>query len=159
MLRSPRFRIARAARRPAGGFTLIEVVIAILIVGILTAIAVPQYTDFVMRSRITDATATMDDIRVRMEQYFQDNRRYDRAGSCGSLGGPTLTTANFQFTCVPVGAPAQSYNVTAQGLNSMSAFVYTLAVAPAGVTRATTGTYWGATSPTCWVVRKNGHCS
>jgi type IV pilus assembly protein PilE len=158
MLRTPESRPARLRREHAHGFTLIEVLIAIVVVAILAAIAVPQYTDFVMRSRITDATARLDDIRVRQEQYFQDNRRYDDgAGACG--GAPNFLTTNFQFTCIPAGAPAMGYAVTAQGVNMMGAFTYTLTVAPGAVTRATSATYWGPTSLTCWVVRKNGHCS
>jgi type IV pilus assembly protein PilE len=158
MLSRPISRIARAA--PAGGFTLIEVMIAVVIVSILAAIAVPQYTEFVMRSRIMEATSGLNDFRVRMEQYFQDNRTYLNAGNCGVSFPPPGANDYFQFACVP-GALAGEYTVTAAGLGSMNAFGYSLAITnAAGIVRATTGVPAGwAASANCWTVRRNGKCS
>jgi Tfp pilus assembly protein PilE len=131
--------------------------IALVVLAILTTIAYPQYTEFVMRSRIVEATSGMNDLRTRMEQYFQDNRRYDNAGACG-VASPAPNY--FTVTCTPVGAPALTYNVVTQGTSSMSSFRYTMTVGPAGITRATTSGPAGWTvSGTCWTVRKNGYCS
>ena len=160
-------RPARVAVRTAG-FTLIEVMIAIAVVGILTAIALPQYNEFVRRSRIVDATSTMNDFRTRMEQFFQDNRTYLNAGNCGVALPPAAPapgsdpSASFDFGCVPT-ALGLGYTITASGRASkgMGSFVYTLAVADTGVvTRGTSGAPVGwNTAPPCWVTRKNGECS
>ena len=58
----------------AHGFTLLEVMITVAIVGILAAIAIPSYGDYVTRSRIVEATNALGDYRNRMEKFFLDNR-------------------------------------------------------------------------------------
>ena len=142
------------------GFTLIEVLIAIAVVGILTAIALPQYTLYVQRSRVVEAHSMLNDIRTRQEQFFQDTRRYDDgAGACG-VGMPGV--GSFTFTCVPAGAPALAFTATATGAGSMSAFAYNIVVDPngAGVVRNTVGVpaTWNPAATTCWQTRPGGHC-
>jgi type IV pilus assembly protein PilE len=157
--RSTRLSQVKARAR---GFTLIELMIAVVVVGILTAIAYPQYTEFVRRSRITEATSALDDFRTRMEQFFQDNRTYVAGGSCG-IANPAVTS-NSSFTVTCTGASATGYTVNAAGNASkgMGPFGYRLVVSNAGVVRSTVGvpSDWSSPSPnTCWAVRKNGQCS
>ncbi|MEF8721243.1 MAG: prepilin-type N-terminal cleavage/methylation domain-containing protein [Candidatus Accumulibacter delftensis] len=75
------------------GFTLIEIMMVVIIIGILAAIAVPSYSDYLIRSRITQATAGLSERRVRMEQFFQDNHTY-----FGGPGCTTSATTYFAFT-------------------------------------------------------------
>lgn len=149
-------QIPRQVSIPQRGFTLIELLIAIAIMGILAAIALPQYREYVQRSRIVDATSRLSDLRVRMEQAFMDFRAYDNAGAC-RVAMPAVTGNDaFQMTCA---ATATTYTITAQGLaaKGMSPFTYT--VNQANV-RATTGLPGGwTTSATCWVTRKDGSCN
>jgi type IV pilus assembly protein PilE len=163
---------ARSAPVPAAhrrrcrqaAFTLIEVLIAIVVVGILTAIALPQYTVFVQRSRIVDATSGLNDVRIRMEQYFQDQRQYNNGGACG-VAMPT--SPSFTFNCVPGGAPALSYVVTATGGGPMAGFAYDITVDPTlggvGTVRTTVAVPAGwlplPAPNNCWQVRKAGLCS
>lgn len=142
------------------GFTLIELMIAVTVLGILAAIAYPQYTEFVQRSRIADATSRLNDFRTRMEQFFQDNRTYAAAGNCGVGDPPPSPADSFQITCG--GASATGYTLDAAGVaaKGMGAFRYRMTVAAAGVTRATVAAPGGWTTPAnCWAIRKNGDCS
>ena len=92
------------------GFTLIELMITVVVVGVLTAIALPSYTGYLARGRITDTVATLSDYRVKMEQFFQDNRNYGAAGaSCAAAtGAPALPVSQyFTYTCtVGAGTPS-----------------------------------------------------
>ena len=70
----------RPANRAGGGFTLIELMVVCAIVAILAAIAIPAYSDYIKRSHIIEATSRLSDLRVRLEQFFLDNRTY--TGAC-----------------------------------------------------------------------------
>ena len=70
----------------ARGFTLIELMIVVGIMAILASIAIPSYSEYVRRSRITEAVSALSGMRVKMEQYFQDNRTY--AGACAAAPSP-----------------------------------------------------------------------
>ncbi|MGK8470516.1 type IV pilin protein [Stutzerimonas stutzeri] len=70
------------ARYKARGFTLIEVMIVVVIIGILAAIALPNYRQYVIRSNRTAAQAQMLEIANRQQQFLLANRSYaDTAAS------------------------------------------------------------------------------
>ena len=130
----PHPTIAAAQRRR--GFTLIEVMIVVAIIAILASVALPSYFDYVRRGQLPEAQAAMSDFRVKMEQYYQDNRNYG-AAQCADDGPPTLVgrqrhaqlTAGAQFftyTCA-LTAGGQGYTVTATGSGARAiGHVYTV---------------------------------
>src|SRR5690349_13963671 len=69
-------RSARDRRCVDGGFTLIELVIAVVIVGVLAAIALPAYTQQILRANRAQAKQFIEDIANREEQYLLDQRSY-----------------------------------------------------------------------------------
>ena len=156
-------------RAGAAGFTLIELLIAMMVLAILATIAYPTYTDFVRRSRIVDATSQLNDFRTRMEQAFQDNRRYDNPpGVCAiaaQMPAYVVARDNFQFTCAFNAGALGGYTLTADGngTKGMGGFQYLLVIDPAtgALTRSTPSVYPGWTLPAvnCWAVRKSGDCS
>jgi type IV pilus assembly protein PilE len=150
------------ARRHAG-FTLLEVMITVAIVGILAAIALPSYDYFITRSRIIEATTALGDISSQMEKYYMDNRRYDSAGACGVTaltvdpiasfnGNPSRT---FDISCPAGGLSATTYVLQADGIGPMSGFQYTINEQKV---KATGATPWAVTSANCWINRKDGTC-
>ncbi len=130
------------------GFTLIELMIVVAIIGILAGIAMPAYTDYVTRGKLTEGVSALSDGRVKMEQFFQDNRTYSGATA------PTATT-NFNYALSSLGTA--SYIITATGRGSISDFSYTIDQTN---TRATTAVRsgWGATTTACWQIKKGGSC-
>lgn len=139
------------------GFTLIELMIVVAIVGILAAVALPSYNDYVTRGKIPDATSGLAAKRVRLEQFFQDTRSYAGAPDC--TGTDSTTSQYFDFSC-PTAATATTYEIQAAGKASMAGFTYTIDQAG---TRKTTVTAPASTkgwtgNTTCWVTKKGGAC-
>lgn len=126
------------------GFSLVELMVVVAIIGILAAIAMPSYQGYVQRSRAAEATSTLADARVRMEQYFQDNRTY--------VGGPCPAAGkSFTFACV---ITATTYDITATGKSAenMGNFEFTIDEA-----NARTSKYAGTTAA-CWQTSKGSAC-
>ena len=145
------------------GFTLLEVMIAVAIIGILAAIAVPGYRDYVTRGRVVEASAALSDARVKMEQYYQDNRAYP-ASCTTDAPGPTqiqvMAAQNFDLVCSNLSAT--TYLVTANGKGPVTGFTYTIAQDNTKTSAFTGAGYsagWSAASPNnCWVFKKGGVC-
>jgi type IV pilus assembly protein PilE len=147
------------------GFTLIEVMITIAIVAILAAIAIPNYANYLTRGKIQEATSNLLGMRVKMEQYFQDNRMYVSPGggvlapcTAGS-SVPLPTLKYFSITCNP--APtANTYTIRADGTDK--------AVAGLRLEINEANQRWTRTAPAgwnvsglpkqCWVSKTNGDC-
>jgi type IV pilus assembly protein PilE len=153
----PHPTIAAAQRRR--GFTLIEVMIVVAIIAILASVALPSYLDYVRRGQLPEAQGAMSDFRVKMEQYYQDNRNYGTA-QCADNGPPTWSAGNgtlnysaaqfFTYTCA-LTAGGQGYTVTATGSASRAiGHVYTV---DQNNTRATTKYKGAVVAKACWLIK------
>jgi type IV pilus assembly protein PilE len=86
------------------GFTLIEMMIVVAVVGILAAIALPAYMEQIRKSRRATAEAHLMDIAARQQQFLLDKRRY--ATDLATLGVTTPTEVSDFYTvtcCEPTG--------------------------------------------------------
>jgi prepilin-type N-terminal cleavage/methylation domain-containing protein len=110
------------------GFTLIELMIVIAIIGILAAIAIPQFNFYRGRSFNSSATADIRNAATAQEAYFVDNQAY-----CTGVG--TLTGSTYglylskNVTLTVVSATTSGYNMTSA--HSSGNKTYTL-VGPGG---------------------------
>lgn len=142
--------------RIRNGFTLIELMIVVAIVAILASVAVPAYTDYVRRGKLTQALGGLASMQVKMEQYYQDNRSYTGACAAGTVAPLPANTTEFTYSCtIPSGG--QSYTATVTGGAGMAGFTYTLTQQGTKTTTAVPSG-WSGTGSSCWVIKKDGTC-
>lgn len=132
------------------GFSLIELMIVLVIIAILTAFAVPAYTDYVRRARIQEATAALSQARVDFERFFQDNR-----GFAGAPCPPNVASIPFNFACVTPAPPPDNYTITATGVGRLAGFTYTVDQANL---RTSTTPWSNNVLVNCWIARKGDTC-
>ena len=106
------------------GFTLIELMITIAIIGIIAAIAIPAYTGYIATARMTEAKNNIAALKLAEEEYFLENNKYffDTSNNNATLKSwsDNLWTAskgdgnavNFIYT---VSGSGNSYTITATG--------------------------------------------
>ncbi|WP_145006330.1 type IV pilin protein [Pseudomonas oryzihabitans] len=107
------------------GFTLIEVMITVAIVGILAAIAYPSYQQYVLRSHRSEGMALLSEAAARMERYYAQNSTYatatpNRLGLTSTANATTVNSANGYY---------------ALSLGTPTATTYSLSVAPQNAQR------------------------
>jgi type IV pilus assembly protein PilE len=140
------------------GFTLIEVMITVAIIAILASVALPAYSDYIMRGRVADATRALSARRAAMEQYFQDQRSYAAPAAGSNIVYPcnsNVVVAGGAFTISCTSANATTYTITAtgNGTGPISEFGFSI---DQNDTQITTGlpASWGTPPATGWVLRK-----
>jgi type IV pilus assembly protein PilE len=132
--------------KQAKGFTLMELMITVAIVGILAAIAIPSYQSYMTRTRRADAMAALQSVSAAMERYKATNNF--------SYLGATLGAGGVFVAQVPVDGGTAFYTLA---LSNLTATTFTITATPTGAQPATDGALtmnqigaktWGA--KTCW---------
>ena len=107
--RQPRQRPRHSAVR---GFTLIELMVTVAIVAILSAIAYPAYTEYILKSRRTDAKNALLDLAARQERFYSLNNKYSivpsTLGYSGAAFPVNVQTGSAAYYQMTVTAPAPS---------------------------------------------------
>lgn len=90
----------------ARGFTLVELMIVVVIIGILTSIAVPSYAKYIVRSNRSVAKADLMELRQWMERNYTLSNRYDQLPA-----GTTVVIGTLPYSVSPRSGTAK-YNIT-----------------------------------------------
>lgn len=102
------------------GFTLIELMIAVAIVGILASIAYPSYTDYMKRSKRTEGQRELLHIAGLMEQFFLDNRTYTTDLRNLGYTAATVTTESGYYNIAATAGDANVFTLTATAQGSQA---------------------------------------
>lgn len=146
-------------RYKTSGFTLIELMITVAIIAILAAVVVPSYQDYVRRGALSEAFSNLSDLRIRLEQFYQSNRKYGIDGEttpCGHDGTAnrvsfTGMNTKFTFSCaLGAGGDDQAYVITATGSGMSDGHIYTLNHANV---KKTTKFKGNTVDKSCWLVK------
>jgi type IV pilus assembly protein PilE len=148
------------------GFTLIEVMIVVGIIAVLAAIAVPNYRNYILRGKISEASSQLSATRVKLEQWFQDNRTYcaDPAvcpGPCPASALPSIGEAKyFTYNSADTVCQSASYIIFAKGVAAQDTggFWFTIDNTNAKTTQKADAWPSIAVPVNCWITRQDGSC-
>ncbi len=98
-----------------GGFTLIELMIAVVIMATLAAIAYPSYTDHVKKTRRSEAQADLLELASFMERYYTENNNYTGAALPFNQS-PRTGAARYNITLTTNAGPPSTFQLTATAL-------------------------------------------
>ncbi len=132
------------------GFTLIELMIVVAIIGILAAVAIPQYQNYVINSKISAAASNVSSIELAMANDYQSNGTFPSAAQ--------LTNEGFNIT-----NPANGDTITITASGATGAIQYVFAQSPgsgvpvgSGITFTATPPTTGGSSSLSWVAAPYG---
>lgn len=139
------------------GFTLVELMIVVVIVGILASIGIPAYGNYVLRGKLTEASTELAAMRVKLEQYYQDNRTYVGGCAAGTVAPLPSGTKYFTYACPVLTASAFTVTATGVGTEGTGDFVYTIDQSNAKRTTDAPAD-WGTMPVNCWITKKGEGC-
>ncbi len=95
------------------GFTLIELIVVMVVLGILAAIAIPNYSDYIQRGYRSAAQAYISDLASRQTQFYLDRRVYADTTAALNLAPPAEVATRYAVAIVVTPGPPATFTVTA----------------------------------------------
>ena len=99
------------------GFTIIEALISVIIIGILTVLTVPSFMGVLRESRRTDGTSTLINMQFEQEKFRSNNTTY---GTLANIWGGVTSSPNGHYTLAVSNLSATTYTLTATAQNDQA---------------------------------------
>lgn len=139
-------------RSQQAGFSLIELLIAVILIGVLMAIAIPNYTSYLERTRRSDARVALLEVAAAQERWYFENNQYTGTIAnvwSNQVGGASVSADEYYTLSVALnGNNRFTATATAAGKQTGDVDCATLTIDETGNRGATAGT--GGDATVCW---------
>lgn len=131
------------------GFTITEIIVALGMVSIITAVGVPVYSGYVTRSKVPSGLDALSGMATRLEQYYQDTGSYGTTTCGNGYAMPTPSSSYGQLSCSLSNA-GQGFELTVTGQGALNGYKYSINHRGE---RKTLAHPKGTPSGNCWTIK------
>ena len=136
-------------RKIQQGFTLIELMIVVAIIGILAAVAIPNYQTYTKKAKFTEVVNSISAVKTGVEVCFNDKQDLTSCATYSTNGLPAAPAATTYMASVTLGATSGTIVATAVATGGLAGETFILTPALNGATAGSQNLVWTKTASGC----------